>query len=82
MNFQEAAQQLGIPTDRIELVRRNVELKHKLSELAKAFLIVQEGYHIGAQHPDPYATCSKTACEGVRKIVKISTGEAMKGGEK
>lgn len=69
MNFEEAARQLGIPADRIELVKRNIELKAKLAERGRCMLGFGQTLHDIVQHGGDFATCTRDSCNAVRVLV-------------
>ena len=73
--FENAARELGIPADRIGLVKRNLELKHKLAERGKALLSIAESVHMAHQHEAAFDACEKDTCTGVRLIVKMTEAE-------
>jgi hypothetical protein len=75
VTFDQAARQLGIPKDRVGLVKRNIELKTKLRDLGQAFLTIHEGYHEAGQHEGPYASCSHKMCAGVWEIFNATKAE-------
>jgi len=69
MNFETACRELGIPSDRVGLVKRNVELKSKLDVALRALTTFQEAHHDAYKHPDQRESCTHKVCAGMLKIV-------------
>lgn len=70
MNFETACRELGIPSDRVGLVKRNVELKGKLNAALSALMVFQEAHHDAYKHTDARESCTRNVCAGMLKIVR------------
>lgn len=70
--FEKALKDIGIPSDRMELVKRNIQLKSSIKQLIKAFEIIADGWHFAFEHEGTFKDCSKDNCAGIRKIIEIS----------
>lgn len=74
MTFEEACLHIGCPSDRVALVKRNVELKAKLRSALNALDAFGEAWHLGKRHEGDYRNCTTELCEKMREVVrKIET---------
>ena len=70
--FEEACLLLGIPQDRIGLVKRNQELKVKLDQRGEALLAVGKCIHDAHEHGGLYESCSRDNCAGIRELFEMT----------
>lgn len=68
-SFEDACRQLGIPSDRAGLVKRNVELRGKLKLALAALQAFQEAQHLGFKHLDALDVCSHPICVNMQIVI-------------
>jgi hypothetical protein len=68
--FEDAMRAAGVPTDRIALTKRNVELKGQLV-LAVGFIrATAEVFHRHFQHDGTLDTCPSKICTHTREVLE------------
>jgi len=72
MTFEQIAHELGTPTDRIGLVKRNIELKGKVIVRGKALSVCAEEWHLLLKHDGDFSICTRESCIGIHKIMKLT----------
>lgn len=70
MTWEEEARELGIPTDRMQLVKRNLELKAKLESRGKAILTWATSWHESFGHDGAFYDCQRNSCLGTREVLE------------
>lgn len=69
--FETVAAELGVPADRIGLVKRNLELKQKLESACSVILSTGETFHEAFSHQGAFETCQAPTCSGSRELSKL-----------
>jgi hypothetical protein len=68
--LEKVCKEIGIPSGRIGLVKRNVELKALLAIRGQALTGWGQAWHAGMAHSGAYEECSQPACFGTREILR------------
>lgn len=69
--WEEAARQLGIPADRMGLVKRNQELKEKLNVAVKLLETIRAAQHEGYRHDGEAGQCKMQTCAGIGNVLNL-----------
>lgn len=70
--FAELLATIGVPADRIDLVKENVQLRWQLTALIAAVNHIGNGLHASFQHTGLFDECQRASCAELRRICAIS----------
>ena len=75
MTWEEEAQRAGIPTDRIGLVKRNIELKTKLESAIKTIKSMGNSVHETFHHQKSWDNCDEASCDAIKKLMRFCSAD-------
>lgn len=67
--FEEACKRLNVPTDRINLVKRNLQLKGLLIAATTGLEDMYKVFHNITHGAVPYDDCNSESCKGGRELI-------------
>jgi hypothetical protein len=68
-SWEESARRMGIPADRANLVKRNLELKFKLESAVRGLTSIAEAMHLAYNHGGEFVKCEKPVCTSQRDFI-------------
>lgn len=69
--FERACRSAGIPTDRVELVKRNIELKTKLNSALRSISDIRDSLHQAYEHSGNASDCTRATCVGISRVLVL-----------